>query len=208
MSKSTTSVSVVDKKGFNEKWKTTWKETGNGLEKPRTARAGVGAGAGSGGGAGAETRIKVELSQRRLQDKSRPTSSSKQLSKKQNLKKENINLLQVSDESKDFKSKANTGRKKTTGKSSTSSSSLRNRRNGCCQDAVFLRVSPHSADQVSPETIPDPQVKSASPNGNNKRLFASDRAKLSSKGRRETVCDETDSCAKERIATRVLKKRF
>jgi len=90
---------------------------------------------------------------------------------------------------------------KSTKKATTHSSVLMERRNGCAHEPVFLRVSPLSPDAE------EPLVLSSSPQGD--RFLSSERAiSPGDQGRRETVCQETDGFAKERVAVRVMMKKF
>lgn len=90
------------------------------------------------------------------------------------------------------------------GKVSKHSSVLMERRNGCTHESVFLRVSPISSDAGEPQC----QVLPSSPQSDMNRFFASERIISGQQGRRETVCQETDEFAKERVVVRVLMKKF
>jgi len=88
-------------------------------------------------------------------------------------------------------------------------SPLGQRRNGCSQNAIYLRSAPTSPDR-SPVSSPEISVKSASPSyGRRKAFFNYDVKNVKDKEkRRDALCTTTDKFAEERIAVRVLRKKF
>lgn len=84
------------------------------------------------------------------------------------------------------------------------------RRNGCSQVGMFLRSAPTSpSSKLSPASSPEPKCHSASPVGRRRAFFNEDVKEWeATEKRRDALCNKTDKFANERVAVRVLWKKF